>query len=284
LIELRPAQEADLDECLAFLKPREYRSAGLTSRLLRVGKPALPPSTEARLWILRDRGNGAEGIMAAFLVANTRMVYHCVREGFDLGLASRLLNRAFLSDGIACAVGNAEGTEALERLVGKAPRHGADYELMTLEAAPGTPLPPPGAEIVRVGPEDLDFVYPLQSGYEREEVLLPGEPFSPVRCRSLLRATLASQLVFAAKRDSLAAAKAGTNARGFDWDQIGGVYTLPSLRGQGLGKAVFAELCANRLRDGRKLSLFVKTENIPAKNLYLTTGFATRERFRIAYW
>jgi ribosomal protein S18 acetylase RimI-like enzyme len=54
---------------------------------------------------------------------------------------------------------------------------------------------------------------------------------------------------------------------------IGSVYTLPSLRGQGLGRAVTAGVC-HRIADHiRTIGLNVAADNAPARALYSSMGF-----------
>jgi len=299
LTRLRPAVPADLGDCISFLLPREFRCVSLSSRLARGNRPSLPDPSEGTLWVLRDEGLGSgalpgpDQIKALFFVTPASLIYHCVREGFNLLEASRILARNLVNPGVACVVGTRAGTDAFENIASAPPRIAVDYDLLTLEREDFTPrrkpelpgnLPRGGFGVFQAKQEDLDLIYPLQAGYEREEVLLPGEAFVPGRCRSLLRLTLASQRVIAAQRDSLAVAKANTNAQGFGWDQIGGEYTLPHYRGNGFGAAVFEALCAQSVSKGKNLALFVKTGNISAKNLYFRTGFRLCEGFRIAYW
>ena len=78
--------------------------------------------------------------------------------------------------------------------------------------------------------------------------------------------------------------KAGTNARGFRVDQIGGVYTLPARRGRGIAAALMAALLADILGQGRKPSLFVKPTNAAALALYRSLGFEDIGDFRADYF
>lgn len=305
MIEMRQAAGDDLNACLAFLKFREHRCVGLSGRLNREGRITLPGKGDGTLWILRDTAVQAESdsapdednIAALLLTTPSAMLYHCVREGYDLRRADKLLSRKLLGSGPACIIGSAFAADAVEALIGREPRYRVEYDLMTLRGrVPALPLTESGDrpvrtgnhpskfKVLRAGPEHLEALFPLQAGYEKEEVLLPGEPFIQERCRSMLKVTLSGQRVFAAWTETGPVAKAGTNARGLAWDQIGGVYTVPDFRNKGYGRAVFTELCEDRLHDGRKLALFVKVSNNSAKKLYESEGFSTQEGFRITYW
>ena len=81
-------------------------------------------------------------------------------------------------------------------------------------------------------------LYPLQRDYELEEVLIEPGHFDPQTCLANLRSTLRRQIVILAEQDGRPVSKAGTNARGFDADQIGGVFTVEGQRGRGLARRV----------------------------------------------
>jgi RimJ/RimL family protein N-acetyltransferase len=78
-------------------------------------------------------------------------------------------------------------------------------------------------------------------------------------------------------------ATAALNARALDIGQVGGVYTVPDLRGQGLSKAVMRAL----LRDSAELHgisrmiLFTGEKNIPAQRVYEGLGFERIGKFGI---
>jgi len=296
LSELTIASDADLEECLAFLQESEYRCAGLTSRLKKKDRAVLPEASEGTLWVLRDREK--RNLRALYLKTPSGMVFHCACEGLDPSEPKAAGVLSLLGKDSFAIVGSAAHGSVLESLAARSPRHTVDYELMTLEQTRGSPGNPaegsaypgiegpgfPKVEIARALVSDAEELFHLQKGYEREEVLLPGEAFSPDRCRAQLRVTLAQQVVFVLRSGNAPAAKAGTNARGFAWDQIGGVYTLPGLRNRGFATAVVGALIDNRLREGRNLALFVKTANISAQKVYEKLGFRYRDRFRISYW
>ncbi|MBN2050843.1 MAG: GNAT family N-acetyltransferase [Spirochaetales bacterium] len=142
----------------------------------------------------------------------------------------------------------------------------------------------PGITVKKMGLKDLDGLLMLQEGYELEEVLLEPEAFNPRISRINLERLLSEELVYAALDSSgKALAKANTNTRALNCYQIGGVYTLPGLRGQGLGKAVMDSLVRDIESREKTPCLFVKQENLPAISLYLAGGFKTYGTYLIAY-
>jgi predicted GNAT family acetyltransferase len=78
--------------------------------------------------------------------------------------------------------------------------------------------------------------------------------------------------------------KAGTNARGFDADQIGGVFTVEEERGRGLARRVMDALLGRIFQEKSQASLFVKKLNPAAVTLYRRLGFRELEDFRISYF
>ena len=77
--------------------------------------------------------------------------------------------------------------------------------------------------------------------------------------------------------------KAGTNARGYNYDQIGGVFTDISQRHQGYATAVMIKLLKKIFSQDKSASLFVKPDNINAIKIYKALGFVKKANFRIAY-
>jgi hypothetical protein len=103
-------------------------------------------------------------------------------------------------------------------------------------------------------------------------------------CRNLLKASLKNELTYYAEHRGNVVAKAGTNARGFRFDQLGGVFTAPAYRNRGVAARVLAALLRDANKDGRRACLFVKDHNAAAVRLYEKLGFQIRDRFRIAYF
>jgi len=142
----------------------------------------------------------------------------------------------------------------------------------------------PGLSLRRAYPADVDDLMYLQEAYEREEVLTSVHEFNRAACRASLLRALERQLVFVAEEDGVFVGKAGTNARGFRVDQVGGVYTLPERRSRGVAGALMAALLAQIEGSGKTASLFVKPCNAPALSLYRRLGFADIGDYRADYF
>ena len=165
--------------------------------------------------------------------------------------------------------------------------HHVDYYLMTVkEKALIAPdfFSFKDMVIKKATPKDAEKLYTLQKMYELEEVFIDPAKFNPKICLSHLKTMLKEELIVYAEKNGIPVAKAGTNARGFLTDQIGGVYTDDGERRKGIAQCLMYLLLRKIFKIKRIASLFVKKSNIPAISLYRKLGFKMRENFRISYF
>lgn len=135
------------------------------------------------------------------------------------------------------------------------------------------------------GPSGFERLFGLQEQYEIEEVLPAGRTFDGAACRLRLRHALNTQYILALEApDGAYVSKAGTNAVGFGFAQIGGVFTPPAARRRGYARAVVSALAEKILQGGRRPVLFVKKENGAAAALYHSLGFRKICGYTIAYF
>ena len=287
-----------------FVKPREWRAVSLASNLAADGKPSYPGRQIADFVCLAEmdgqRGpdlsaneTGSEtatgavtGVVGVILRTSTGIVLHCFKEGFDLREAKDALKAFLARKKVRSILGPGAENRVLESLITDTPYQTVDYRLMSLSVPPDATLAAiPGVlEAGQAQPDEVDLILPLQEGYEKEEVIPPGDPFNRAACRVNLARALERQRVILARANGIPVAKAGTNARGFAYDQIGGVYTAPSWRGQGLATALVSRISRELMNEGRKVVLFVKPDNEPARRAYEKAGFKPELPFRIAYF
>lgn len=274
---------------LGFVAEREFRCVGLCSQLVQEKKTGQQQFRS--LMIIESREIPAETV-AVVGVGTNGIVYHCFRNttltAREAENLSALVAPWLEKIPFSCILGDREGNLFLEYCTPVRPVRSVDYILLSLEderalatrQAPAEKLSPPRL----MGPEDTDLLMPLQEGYEKEEVMGPGEVFIRTRSRANLLKNLDTQLVWALFDGDRPVAKAGTNARGFLWDQIGGVYTEPRWRGQGCAQTLLAHICRDLQANARKIVLFVKEHNTAAMTVYLKTGFTKKGHFRITYF
>jgi ribosomal protein S18 acetylase RimI-like enzyme len=139
--------------------------------------------------------------------------------------------------------------------------------------------------ILRVpGPEDADALFPLQAGYDQEEVLPRAAVFNPAVCRKNLEAIISTGLVLAAEYSGRLVGKININAESFTRFQIGGVYVDPACRGHGIGSALIAGFIRLFAFRGKGFTLFVKKQNAAARRVYDRIGFTKLADYRINYY
>jgi predicted GNAT family acetyltransferase len=177
--------------------------------------------------------------------------------------------------------------QAIEALLPLPPTTRIEYFLMTVARAALRPVLPsegPAVQVRRADQYDAEILFPLQKGYEMEEVVIEPSHFSDAQCMKFLKHSLKEELVYVAERDGTPVAKAATNARGFSVDQVGGVYTVPQERGKGIGAVVVTELLRAMFLEKEAACLFVKKYNRPAIALYDRLGFAPVTDYVISYY
>jgi ribosomal protein S18 acetylase RimI-like enzyme len=294
----RRAVKADIPLLSDFLKADEERRVGFSGRLLREegdGAPAphLPTPLRGAVWIIDADtavdAAAAPSIAGAVLCHPSRLVFPVFPEGRDGDRGLALLASSFAP---ASVIGMTPDVARYESALGLAPRASVAYRLMTRPDAAISPAVPraapapvyPGLSVRRAALADLDALLYLQEAYEREEVLTPIHEFNRAACRASLVRALERQIVFAAEEDGILVGKAGTNARGFGVDQVGGVYTLPERRGRGVARVLMAALLAEFESSGKKPALFVKPTNAPARALYRNLGFEDIGDYRADYF
>jgi len=288
---LRTVHRDTFTACIDFLKEREYRCITLMSHLAEDGVPSFPADKVRHLvFFAESAGSIIDGIL---LVTKTSILFHCFRETVDPTPYAPLIAHFLSRTKVRCIIGSRNDSLFLETIVGSEPFRAVDYQLMTLENltdsmphGSGMPVKADGAEFTlrQADLGDIEQISPLQEGYEKEEVIPPGDPFVPEAMKALLKKSLETQVVFVVEMNGKIVAKAGTNALGLNWDQIGGVYTMPDWRNRGLAASLVQHTAHERMEKGRKIALFVKLTNIPAQKAYEKSGFRRNILFRISYY
>ncbi len=287
------AGKEDFTDIMEFLAPLEFRAITLMSHLCADGKPDFPSGSRAfpgkgidSLTVLRQ--NETAGVL---LLTSTGILFHCLSDSLDREGAAQPVRDMIARSTVRCILGAGRDTEWLEAFLPRSPYRTVDYHLMTMEAPPApeacavaeSPAFAGRLRFARALPADAERLLPLQEGYEKEEVIPPGDPFDRGACLANLRSNLGRQIVNYYEAAGIPVAKAGTNARGLAWDQLGGVYTNVKWRGLGLARSLAARTASERIALGRKTALFVKTVNEPAIRAYTSAGFRMSIPFRISY-
>ncbi|MFZ4617755.1 MAG: GNAT family N-acetyltransferase [Rectinemataceae bacterium] len=290
----------DLPQLERFLRSRETYAASFIAKLLWKGKLSLPLDARAGVWI-RAGTAGEDPVEAAILgLAGGAFYPQLPSADADLPGLARLLEPVFrgilgvAGNPPATVTGPARSVAAFEAAFRLSPAWKVDYRLMALPASRSVAPehPHPGTigtlRVERAGPGDLEALVPLQKAYEIEEVIIPLHVFDAEASRAWLSRMLRTEFIAKALRDGQRGAveilgKAGTNARAFTIDQIGGVFVRPEIRGRGIARGMMDFLIARLGAEGRGTALFVKKGNAAALALYRGLGYATIDDYRADY-
>jgi GNAT superfamily N-acetyltransferase len=285
----RRASKRDLSQLLAFLLPSEWRAVPFTSRLRKQDRKTFPSSLEASVLVCRE---GSEVLGTMMLTSAGLLLPAFSPSAGD----SRMLPPApfpgwnDLKFRLYSIMGPSAEVSWLKQQLSLSPAATVDYHLMVqsrevFASATRESIPNPPGLIVRTAyPRDVNALLPLQIRYELEEVVINRQRYSEQICRQNLKRSLRQQLVLMAEQNGQVVAKAGTNARGFATDQIGGVFTVENERNSGIAYRVMEELLRRIFAEKRTACLFVKKDNRPALSLYRKLGFRAADGYQICYF
>lgn len=279
------AQKKDMALLQEFLEPYEGKCVQLMSYVRKESE---------HLFILcddsfpEDRTGSVNQIKGVLFV--DKSVHHCLpffKENNDL--YRQPLKIIFKDRQIKCINGERSVTDFLLSILSTEEGIQANqcnyYTLMTLE---DEPIAPPEElslddELKRCSEYDFEAIFDLQKKYIIKEVAPVSRQVTDLECTAGLHQILKNQLVFAVFSDGEPVSKANTNAIGVNWVQIGGVYTHPLFRRNYYAWHLVYTISQRAFRTGKKVCLFVKEKNNPARELYKKIGFQENCSYEIAY-
>ena len=291
-------------DAAAFVRQHEYRCIDLAEQLRLCLYPDYAPRYKKAAAVYacpqRQTCPQPQKICCGVLLFSTYgLLFHCIDTGIPeetvLAFGRFFLSEDFPYKELHAVAGIREHTLLFEQVISETAHirldAAVDYYLMrcakpctdrffqTAESKLNTAL-----SIERATENDLTELFPLQLDYEHTEVAYEGRPINPAVCKLSLRARLTTEYIYKVSADEHIVAKAGTNAQGFHWFQIGGVYTLPAYRNKGLAAAAVAHLISTHSAEAHGFALFVKTANTAALRVYEKLGFEQCGLFRMSYW
>lgn len=240
--------------------------------------------------------NNQEFIGILFLAAHG-VLLHCFTKEITDEIAE-YIKKDFLKHTEPLSVMGEKNTSIyLENLINESlsivPARFENYKLLTLKEKPSTPnlfciraFDNLNTELEFIKPpiEDAELLCPMEIEYNETEVLATGVKASHESCLRLLKKRINNNALYAVKKKGKYIAKAGINASGFRWNQIGGVFTSPEHRNKGVGAANMMMLINDCFQYKKKCSLFVKIKNRAARQMYKKIGFKESGDFRISYF
>ena len=295
-------------DAAAFVRQHEYRCIDLAEQLRLCLYPDYAPRYKKAAAVYacpqRQTCPQPQKICCGVLLFSTYgLLFHCIDTGIPeetvLAFGRFFLGQDLPYTELHAVAGIREHTLLFERVMSEIAHirldAAVDYYLMqcakpctdtffqTAESKLNTTLNA-ALSIERATENDLTELFPLQLDYENTEVAYEGRPINPAVCKLSLRARLTTEYIYKVSADGHIVAKAGTNAQGFHWLQIGGVYTLPAYRNKGLAAAAVAHLISTHSAKTHGFALFVKTANTAALRVYEKLGFEQCGPFRMSYW
>ncbi|MDR2182178.1 MAG: hypothetical protein LBN92_05810, partial [Treponema sp.] len=210
--------DRDLAQAEALLRRNEAYYVGAACRFLKRGK-------KDRLWKNRDG--------SALLIYARRILFAVFRSAVfsasGIKNGTLILPRffSFTCKKLHAMQGLASDMDLMEAAVrarGFSPGGGFEYELMNWDQAQDRlSVPAPPRLVIRQADGlDLDRLFPLQLGYEAEEVLPEGAALNPESVRNGLKAILLGFYTLTAELDGRLVGKININAESFNRFQIGG--------------------------------------------------------------
>lgn len=197
--------------------------------------------------------------------------------------------KLILKNKITCISGEKKGSDFILNILEKTKTYPSQkniYKLMILSSEPK--IPPQklqmDEEIKRCSLEDFDLLFDIQKKYLIKEVMPLNKEISDLEISVGLKQILKKQITFALLVDYEAVSKVNTNAIGFNWVQLGGVYTHPLYRRNYYAWHLINYLSHRVLKSGKNICLFVKEKNIPAIALYQNIGFIEKGAYQILYF
>jgi len=276
-----PCRQADLRELITFLSKDEWGHVAFSSRLKETKYPTIPQN----IYIWRKARKDGD-IQGAVLHTNGGLLVPAFSPDFapDPGGLKSIIFRKKPVRSIDTIMGLKRNVELVQRVLETQLRAAILYHSMILTKPPARITPQDGIICRRGKPRDAGMLYPLQKAYEMEEVLLDPAAFNPGACYLNLQKNLRREIVYYGSLSGKAVAKAGTNARGFTFSQLGGVFTTEEVRNRGVAEQVLAVLLTAVCGRKTGACLFVKKDNHAAIALYKKLGFKIAGEFKIAYY
>ncbi|MCR4741454.1 MAG: GNAT family N-acetyltransferase [Treponema sp.] len=276
----------NFDLAKEFILPNEFLCTNLASKIRK-------EKTEFFIISEQTSINSINDILGILLIDGS--LIHCIPQNNLENLKCpefEQVFKEFLTDKkIKCISGQAQANQFLVDLIKKInPQNpiiqSINYDLMIL---PEDPIPPQNSlscddYIKRCTQDDFDSLLDIQKKYLIKEVIPNGKQLNDLEVAISLRQILKNQLALALLADQEIVAKANSNAIGWNWVQIGGVFTHPLYRRNSYAWHLVYELSRKIRQTQRNVCLFVKEKNQPAIELYKHLGFKKVDKYQITYY
>ena len=292
---MRSLLEDERERAVQFIEKRENECTALMEQVLKSAE---------NVFVLEDVLHGH--FCALFYLRNKSTLFHFIpfvkkepEADFNFSeIQKQEIEKAlfvFLSDlEIFCVSGEYEGTlfiNSILRRAGKILLDLREYILMENDFSNSACLELEDridVFVKKCSLEDKNFLIELERKYRLEEVVINQKEEDDKIIHFVLNKALTTQCIFCAMKIEngklFAVAKAGTNAQGKNYFQLGGVFCREEFRNRRIAFFVIQHLLQFIHSCGKKASLFVKVKNEPAKKLYKNLGFTETGKYGISYF
>ena len=304
--QIEPLSSSLFNQAKQFVETNEKYSVSLSAMISAIKVPT-PAAPQGNVYCIFKTENSSRTLEGVFGITHGELILHNVPFLFEDSplrsapdnfgdLRTKLLKEVselLKPHKIFSIMGEAASSDFFCEAAGKEPVCRRSYILM--EYKPHTAE----ADFARFSPKsllqqgffmrsclqsDAEALYPLQKEYDIVEVLPPGTEHNEFACKMSLKKNLAYHLIYAVFYGNKPVAKAGTNAMGTYYFQIGGVFTAKEWRNKHLARAAVGAVVKEALKRGKKPVLFVKNQNEPAKTSYTHAGFVPCANYEICYF
>lgn len=304
--QIEPLSSSLFNQAKQFVETNEKYSVSLSAMISAIKVPT-PAAPQGNVYCIFKTENSSRTLEGVFGITHGELILHNVPFLFEDSplrsapdsfgdLRTKLLKEVselLKPHKIFSIMGEAASSDFFCEAAGKEPVCRRSYILM--EYKPHTAE----ADFARFSPKsllqqglfmrsclqsDAEALYPLQKEYDIVEVLPPDTEHNEFACKMSLKKNLAYHLIYAVFYGNKPVAKAGTNAMGTYYFQIGGVFTAKEWRNKHLARAAVGAVVKEALVRGKKPVLFVKNQNEPAKTSYTHAGFVPCADYEICYF
>lgn len=292
---MRSLLEDERERAVQFIEKRENECTALMEQVLKSAE---------NVFVLEDVLHGH--FCALFYLRNKSTLFHFIpfvkkepEADFNFSeIQKQEIEKAlfvFLSDlEIFCVSGEYEGTLFINSILRRAGNILLDlreYILMENDFSNSACLELEDridVFVKKCSLEDKNFLIELERKYRLEEVVINQKEEDDKIIHFVLSKALTTQCIFCAMKIEngklFAVAKAGTNAQGKNYFQLGGVFCREEFRNRRIAFFVIQHLLQYIHSCEKKASLFVKVKNEPAKKLYKNLGFTETGKYGISYF
>ena len=225
-----PLSQENIKSAVEFLLPQEESCVTLISRIL----DGMPNELFSYYILCKTSNENSEyKICGVIMISKGGLIQHHFENPTELENSIDFQNQLKIlleNKNLYCIMGDKNGSKLLIKTISKIfnnklPYENREYLLLKYhpEYLPDFPdeKTPEFSELVHCDISNLEDLYEIQKNYDIVEVLPPGKEFSELNCKTLLRKNLETQIIYAIKKDDKFVAKAGSNAIGKNFIQLG---------------------------------------------------------------